>query len=234
MRDILVLILVLTFLTSALYSRFMGVIAYWWFGIFRPHEWVWSPLIESLRLPLVSALVLVVPCALQGVYPNVKGAISKLIILFLVLVFIGKITSGCTPIGVFRQEMLFQLSIVLFIVLLTVKLTTSQKRFFWLVATVGLSLAFHAGKAGISSLLGAGGTFYGASTMSGPFSGSNGFAFGSAVLLFFNIFLLHLCYSGHFFKWLPEKFNKRFVTSAITITLWIVTIGIAYNALINY
>lgn len=231
MRDIVVFVAVATFLGLALYSRFMGLVGYWWFGIFRPHDWAWSELVASLRLPLLSAMLLVIPCAMQGIYPSLRGSIPKLIFAFLFLVMFGKLTSGCMPIGAFREDMWLQFSILCYVVLLTVRLTTTPKRFFWIVAVVGLSLAFHSGKAGISSLIGIGGTYYGASTMSGLFEGSNGFAFGSAVLLFFNIFLLNLCYTGHFFKNIPYKYDTTFVRFWIKVIFWVLLVGIAYNVI---
>lgn len=231
MRDIVVFAVVAAFLISALFSRFMGLVGYWWFGIFRPHDWAWSELIASLRLPLLSALILVIPCAMQGIFPSMRGAIPKLIFTFLILVLVGKITSSCTPIGMFRQDMWLQFSILCYVVLLTVRLTDTPKRFFWIVAIVGLSLAFHAGKAGISSIIGSGGTYYGASTMSGPFSGSNGFAFGSAILLFFNIFLLNLCYTGDFFKFIPYRYDTSFIRFGVKTVFWILLVGIAYNVI---
>ena len=231
MRDVIVFILITVFFGSGLFSRFMALIAYWWFGIFRPHDWVWNDLIASLRLPLVAAALLVIPSLMQGIYPTFKGAICKLAATFLTFILIAKITTGCMPISSFRSDMWFQFSVLIFVILLTVKMTNTTTRFFWLTATVGLSLAFHAGKAGISSLIGVGGTYYGASTMTGPFTGSNGFALGSAVLLFFNLYLLSSFKNGNIKAFLPDSLSKAWMITIAKIGLWILVIGIAYNVI---
>jgi hypothetical protein len=229
MRDIVVLLVSLSFILAAMTSRFAGAIGYWWFGIFRPQDWVWGN-INTLKLPMIAIVLFVIPCLIQGLWPRFRDIISKFFLVYIVLTLLTQLVSACSPIG-FRAEYLQQFCILIFAILLTIRVTDSEQRFCWLVAIVGFSLAFHAGKAGLLGMLGMGGTYYGAATMKGLFSGSNGFAFGSAVLLFFNIFVIRMAYAKNAMEYLPKIIRKEFTLKMIKLGGPIVCLGIIYNVI---
>jgi putative inorganic carbon (HCO3(-)) transporter len=190
MRDILVLAVALIFLISAFTSRFAGAVSYWWFSIFRPHEYIYID-VTGFRLTLVATVLFVVPSILQGKVPSFRNPITLLMISFLFLGLVSSFTAGCTPLG-FRQDYLFDFTTALIAILFTIRVVETVNQMFFLILIIALVICFHAGKAGLQSLLGVGGTFYGSSEMGGMFSGSNAFALGSAVLLFFVLNVLIL------------------------------------------
>ena len=229
MRDIVVLLISLVFILAAMTSRFAGAIGYWWFGIFRPQDWVWGN-INTLKLPLIAIVLFVIPCLLQGIWPRFKDTISKMLLVYLILTLLTQVVSSCSPIG-FRTEYLQQFCILLFAIFLTIRVVDTEQRFCWLIALVGFSLAFHAAKAGLLGMLGMGGTYYGAATMTGLFQGSNGFAFGSAVLLFFNIFVIRMAYTTNALTYLPSLVRKEITLKMIKWVGPIVCLGIIYNVI---
>ncbi|MEH6713502.1 MAG: O-antigen ligase family protein [Paraglaciecola polaris] len=229
MRDIVVLLISLVFILAAMTSRFAGAIGYWWFGIFRPQDWVWGN-INTLKLPLIAIVLFIIPCLLQGIWPRFKDTISKMLLVYLILTLLTQVVSSCSPIG-FRTEYLQQFCILLFAIFLTIRVVDTEQRFCWLIALVGFSLAFHAAKAGLLGMLGMGGTYYGAATMTGLFQGSNGFAFGSAVLLFFNIFVIRMAYTTNALTYLPSLVRKEITLKMIKWVGPIVCLGIIYNVI---
>jgi O-antigen ligase len=229
MRDIFVLLISAALIFAAFTSRFAGAFGYWWFSIFRPQDWVWGN-INSLKLPLIALAVFVIPCFLQGLWPRIKDSISFLMLAWLGLAFTAAVATNCTPIG-FRQDLLFQFSIMMLAIFLTIRVTDTPKKFYLIVAIVAASIAFHSGKAGLLSLLGMGGSYYGASTLTGLFAGSNSFAFGSAVLLFFNIFIVKMAHTKNAITYLPSKLQSKRLIKAIKFFGPIVAIGMIYNVI---
>lgn len=164
-----------------------GLYTYWWFSIFRPHDWVWGSLITNLKLPLIAAILLVVPALLQKVTPKVNNAIAVLILLFLGLELLADVVNGCGNILSFRTATVFSLFVLFYIVLLSTELVDNKKKLFWLIAIISISIAAHSAKGGLHALL-TGASNYGANNLTGLFSGSNAFALGTGMLLFFMIF----------------------------------------------
>jgi O-antigen ligase len=229
MRDTLVLIAALFFLLATFTSRFAGALAYWWFSIFRPQEWVWGD-ISSLRLSLVVTVLFIIPCIFQGLIPSFRNAISTLMLLFLGFIGLAAFLTQCQQIG-FRADYLLDFSISLTAVFFTIKVVDSANKMFVLLAMIAAIISFHAGKAGLQSLLGIGGTFYGSSEMGGMFSGSNAFALGSAILLFFvlnTLMIISNKKSRRVFV-LPSRFPRLTKLSKIIVPILIV--GIIYNVI---
>ena len=133
MRDIIVLLISMILIITAITSRFAGAVGYWWFGIFRPQDWVWGN-INSLKLPLIAIALFVIPCFLQGLWPRFKDPISKLLLFYLVLTILTQVTSSCMPIG-FRAGYFQQFCVLLLAIFLTIRVTDSEQRF-WLITRV--------------------------------------------------------------------------------------------------
>ncbi len=184
MRDPVVLLACFFFLALAVKSRFGGAVAYWWFSFFRPQEWTWIP-IDGYRLPMLATILFVVLSAFQGMLPKPVDRISGATLFFLVLATLASLTSGCEPLE-FRQDYLFDFAVTVVAILTTIQVIKTWREFLILVGVVTLSVLFFSGKAGLATLVG-GGTYYGADTMGGAFSGSNAFALGSAAFLFLGL-----------------------------------------------
>jgi putative inorganic carbon (HCO3(-)) transporter len=229
MRDVVIIVFAVFLIIAATTSRFMSAIGYWWFSIFRPQDWVWGN-IHSLKLPLIALVLFVIPCFIQGLWPRTKDIMAKLMIFWLFLAVLATLTTSCNYLG-FRDGQLQQVAILILAVLLTERVVDTPRKFYLIIVVIGGSLAFHAGKAGLQSLVGIGGTFYGAATMQGLFSGSNSFAFGSAVLLFYNLFLIRMAYDKKAIQFLPKKLQSDIFLKGIKYIGPIMCFGIIYNVI---
>jgi putative inorganic carbon (HCO3(-)) transporter len=230
MRDIVIIFIVIILLITSLTSRFAGALSYWWFSIFRPHEFVWMD-ISSFRLTMVATILFIVPCIMQGLIPSLRNSISAFILLFLSLAGLASLVSNCEPIGLFRQEYLFNFTVTIVAVLFTIKVVDSANRMFALIIMIAAIIGFHAGKAGLKSMLGMGGSFAGAGTMGGMFSGSNAFALGSATLLFFllNVVIILSNKKSLNVMLLLRKFPR--LSKYAKLILPIVALGVIFNVI---
>lgn len=227
MRDHFILLLVVIFLSLSVTSRLAGLYTYWWFGIFRPHDWIWGSLLTDLKTPLLAAILFVVPSFIQNITPKVDNSLAVLMVVFFVLEVIANLLNGCSvlPIRVATIDAVF---ILFYVVLLTARLLTDYKKLFWLILIVGVSIAFHSGKAGLNAIV-SGSSSYGQNNLTGLFSGSNAFALGSGMLLFFMILCLQFINSPLFFP-NPEKwYSKPILLKIYKIFFILMIVGTFYN-----
>ncbi len=188
MRTIFILALVAIFFFKSIKSRSAALYTYWWFGIFRPHEWVWGSIMTSLKLPLIAAFLLIVPSVFQKKIPGLKHPIAILMAMLFFFEMVASVLNGCGGDGyIIRTKNLTDLAILIFTVLLSVELIKDRKTLFLLISVIAFSIAFHSGKGGLVAMA-SGANNYGANNLSGLFSGSNAYALGSAMLMFFMIF----------------------------------------------
>ncbi len=228
MRLFLILALTAIFFFHSLKSRIAGLYTYWWFAIFRPHDWVWSPLIANLRLPFVAALVLVVPALLQKKIPKIDNPIAFLMFLWIVILFIADTLNGCTTMPGVRTNTVFGLFVLIYICLLACQLINNPKHLFWLIFVLALSIAVHSGKSGIYSLVTRADN-YGISNLSGLFSGSNLYALGSGMLMFFMLFCYQNIGSRLIYKKMDKWYNSPlFITLTKFLALFLI-LGTFYN-----
>jgi len=228
MRLYLILILSITFFSLSLKSRIAGLYTYWWFAIFRPHDWVWSPLIGSLRLPFVAALVLVVPALLQKKFPKINNPIAFLMFLWIAILFIADTLNGCSAMPGVRTNTVFGLFVLVYICLLACQIINNSKYLFWLIFVLASSIAVHSGKSGIYSLV-TGADNYGISNLSGLFSGSNLYALGSGMLMFFMIFSYQHIGSSLIYKQKNKWYNNPFIIKATKFLMLLLIFGTFYN-----
>ena len=179
MRANLVLIIVAIGLLFGLRSRFVALLLYLWFALFRPQEWAWGD-IEHLRLSLVTGLVLLVPAFLTGVWPVVAHRLSlgSLALLFAALIAqIGAVDSsaGWTALDPF--------AVAIVVSLLMIRLIDTRERYLVVVAVMAGSIGFYAAKFGVGFILRAG--VPNLDGIGGAFGGNNevGIAFARAVPL---------------------------------------------------
>lgn len=227
MRNGIILLLSAIFFIIALKSRIAGLYTYWWFAIFRPHDWVWGA-ISSFRLPLIAFVLLVIPSFLQKKYPRINHPLSFLMLLWLVLVFIADQLNGCAGMLSIRTNTVLDLAVLFYVVLLSSELITDKKKIYGLMAVMALSIGFHSGKGGLYAIA-TGADFYGISHLRGLFTGSNGYALGSGLLLFFMIFTFqHI----HFFLTFNTKkkwYNNPFLIKIFKFFLFFIIFGTYYN-----
>lgn len=208
---------------ASLYERFFGLILYWWFAIFRPQDWIWWD-VTSLRLPLIAAALFVIPCFMQGIFPRVKSTIAFLIVSWLALAFFSYLSNGC---GIRGDNQMEHLAKLVLVILLCERIVNTDKKIFWLVSVVGLSLCYHSASVGFFSLSSGGSSLYGSNHMEGSFSGSNAFALGTAALVYFVIFM------GQSINYktidiLPPSLQSGFKIKCLQLITILITIGSIY------
>ena len=228
MRLFLILSLTFAFFSLSLKSRIAGLYTYWWFAIFRPHDWVWSPLVTALRLPFVAALLLVIPALLQKKFPKINNPIAFLMFTWIVILFIADTLHGCSTMPAVRTSTAFSLFVLVYICLLACQLINNSRHLFWLIFILASSIAVHSGKSGLYSLI-TGANNYGISNLSGLFSGSNLYALGSGMLLFFMLFSYQHIGSILIYKKLGKWYNSPFIVKATKLLMAILIFGSFYN-----
>ena len=228
MRSNFILILIGFLFLAALKWRFAGLVTYWWFGIFRPQEWIYLD-VSGLRLPLVAAVLLIIPSIVQKKLPHLNNPIAKLMIFWWVTAVLANQINGCS--NVVLENALINLGILIYIVLLSGTLVETRQKLFWLIVIVGFSLAFHSGKGGIYALVSGGLSTYGAENLGGMFSGSNAYALGSAILLFFMIFASQHLGSATLYNNFPGYLNNSYVHRGFKYLMLLLTFGTIYNVI---
>ena len=125
---------------AALRNRYVALLMYLWFALFRPQDWMWVD-ITSLRLSMVFGIVLLVPALAAGLFPNASHPLSIGMILFLCSSIVSQMGAVRPDIGWLWIDFLFRLFLAC---LLLVTLTSNAKRVIGVFAVIGGSLGFHA------------------------------------------------------------------------------------------
>src|SRR5262245_31998576 len=92
MRAALVLFIVVIGLIGSIRSRYVGLLLYVWFALFRPQEFAYNS-IDSLRLSVVIWIVLVAPALLTGVIPNITHPLSLATIAFVFSTLLAQVNA---------------------------------------------------------------------------------------------------------------------------------------------
>ena len=182
MRDIVILGVAFAWLVAAFFNQFAALLFYWWLAIFRPQEFIWGD--SSIRFSLMSAFILLVLSVFKGTVPRLNHRIMVLMAVLVALQAIAVLGNGCGEQGTFWLE---HLGILLAVLLFTERLVATPRQLFWLITTIACSLGFYSARIGLASVLGGGTSFAGLSHMGGTFAGSNAFALGSALVIFYMI-----------------------------------------------
>ena len=209
---------------SALRKPFYGLLAYWWFAIFRPLDFIYADL-YSFKLPLITAVIFILISFKEKNFPYLKDVVAVTMLVFIAFMGLSRLANGCSDVFITVDPM--GTLIPMFVaVLVSVSVVKNTKELFWLVVLVGFSLGFYASKAGFHSLLG-GGSSYGVSNLKGLFTGSNAFAFGSVFFLFFNIFILQQCFNENTLSKFSAKMQKLIKLGRYGLIPY--CLGIVYN-----
>jgi probable O-glycosylation ligase (exosortase A-associated) len=162
---------------AALRNRYVALLMYLWFALFRPQDWMWFD-ITSLRLSMVFGLMLLVPALATGLFPNASHPLSVGMILFLCSSIVSQMGAVRPDIGWPWIDFLFRLFLAC---MLLVTLTSNAKRVVGVFAVIGGSLGFHAAKAGLAFVVGGGTRF--ADGLAGAFVDNNGYALGTVMIM---------------------------------------------------
>jgi putative inorganic carbon (HCO3(-)) transporter len=176
LRSLLVISLLGAGVVGGLFSRYLALLGYVWFAMFRPQEWMWWD-ISALRPSLVLGIVLAVPSLVTGVFPNLSHPISLGSIAFLFISFVSQFTAVSPELGWPALDAQARLVAV---VLFAISILNSRERIIGFVAVAAGSFGFHTAKAGLASVLGGGVRF--AAGLGGAFADNNGYALGAVMI----------------------------------------------------
>jgi putative inorganic carbon (HCO3(-)) transporter len=177
LRSLFILAILIPGFVAALRSRYVALLMYLWFALFRPQDWLWID-ITGLRLSMVLGIVLLVPAIITGMLPNITHPLSIGMALFLTSSVISQIGAVRPEIGWQWIDFLLRLFLAC---MLLVRLSSDDRRLVGVVAVIGGSLGFHAAKAGLAFVLGGGTRF--ADGLAGAFVDNNGYALGTVMIM---------------------------------------------------
>lgn len=169
MRSLFVVILIAIGFAGSVFSRHIALLTYVWFSLFRPIDWIYWDL-SSLRLSLVSGLLLLVPSLLSGVVPNITHPLSIFSWLMLGVTLLAQFTSYLEPGWVWVD----QFARLIVVSTLAVSLLTTRERISQFIAVMAGSFAFFSAKAGVVALVSGGVQF--SEGQAGTFVDNNGYA----------------------------------------------------------
>jgi putative inorganic carbon (hco3(-)) transporter len=185
----------------ALRNRYVALLMYLWFALFRPQDWLWID-ITSLRVSLVLGMVLLLPAVPAGLFPNITNPLSIGMISFLAC-------SLATQSVAVRPEIGWQwidfMARLLVCCMMLVTLASNARRLEGVLAVISGSLAFHAAKAGLAFVIGGGTRF--ADGLAGAFVDNNGYALGTVMIIPLLIAAgqgAGLVYDGRWLKWIKR------------------------------
>jgi len=199
LRTLFVLAILVPGFLLSLRSRYVALLMYLWFALFRPQDWMWID-VTSLRLSLLLGLILLVPALLSGRFPNMTHPLSIGMILFVWSASITQTVAIRPDVGWVWIDFLVRLFLASMMI---VTCATDARQVLGVVAVIGGSLGFHASKAGLAYVLGGGTRF--ADGLAGAFVDNNGYALATVMvipLLLATAQNIDLLYSGRFLRWI--------------------------------
>lgn len=191
LRTLFVSAILVPGLVGALRSRFVALLLYIWFALFRPQEWVWID-ISGLRLSLLLGILVVIPRSWFGrrpaaeqdglaeeSWPYVRHPLNAAMVLFMGVVLLSYANAMWPEVS---WPWVDYFGRVVVISLLATSLISTPERLIWVLAVMAASIGFHASKAGLMASLSGGARFY--DGLGGTFSDNNGYALAIVMTLF--------------------------------------------------
>ncbi len=203
LRTLLVFAILVPGVVLSLRSRYVALLMYLWFAMFRPQDWMWID-VTSLRLSLILGLLLVVPAVLSGRFPNMTHPLTIGMILFLGSASMTQMVAVRPDVGWVWIDFLVRLFLASMMI---VTCAEEMRQVGGVIAVIGGSLGFHAAKAGVAFVLGGGVRF--ADGFAGAFVDNNGYALATVMimpLLLATAQNVDLVYSGRFLRWIRLGF----------------------------
>jgi probable O-glycosylation ligase (exosortase A-associated) len=177
LRTLLIFAIFIPGFIAALTSPYAAALLYLWFALFRPQDWVWID-ITSLRLSLVLGVLFIIPALARGTRPDVTHPLGLGCAVFFGAALAAQTNAVAPAIG---WQWIDFLGRLLLISLLLIPLLVNAQRLVLAMAVIAGSLGFHAGKAGLASLLGGGMRF--GDGLAGAFVDNNGYALGVVMIM---------------------------------------------------
>ncbi|HVD92704.1 MAG TPA: O-antigen ligase family protein [Vicinamibacterales bacterium] len=177
LRTLFILSILVPGFVLSLRNRYIALLMYLWFALFRPQDWMWID-ITSLRVSMVLGAVLVLPALTTGLFPNVTNPMSIGMMLFLGCSLVTQSVATVPDIGWTWIDFMARLFLAS---MMMMTLVTNERRLAGVVAVISGSLAFHAAKAGLAFVLGGGMRF--ADGLAGAFVDNNGYALGTVMII---------------------------------------------------
>lgn len=203
-RSLITIVLMIAFGAAAVTSNYIAMVMYWWYALFRPHNFMWLD-ISAFRIPLLVAILFVVRTLATGHWPRFDTAAERLVALFAILALISQVVTSCQSIYALTYSHVLVLAIV---ILLTSRLLDSYARIAGLTLFMCIFVGILLAALGITTALSSG-SLYDVRIGSG---GSNGAAMVSAMatllLLPFVPILWHNSESM-LFPWMRGKIMRR-------------------------
>lgn len=177
LRTLFILSILVPGFVLSLRNRYVALLMYLWFALFRPQDWLWID-ITSLRLSMVFGMLLVLPALTTGLFPNVTNPLSIGMVMFLVSSMMTQTVAVRPDVGWLWIDFLGRLFLAS---MMMMTLVTTERRLAGVIAVIAGSLAFHAAKAGLAFVLGGGVRF--ADGLAGAFVDNNGYALGTVMII---------------------------------------------------
>jgi putative inorganic carbon (hco3(-)) transporter len=198
LRTLFVLAILVPGIVLSLRSRYVALLMYLWFALFRPQDWLWID-VTSLRLSLLLGLILLVPAMLSGRFPNISHPLCIGMILFVWSASITQTVAIRPDVGWVWIDFLVRLFLASMMI---VTCAVDARQVLGVLAVIAGSLGFHAAKAGLAYVVGGGTRF--ADGLAGAFVDNNGYALATVMiipLLLATAQNVDLIYSGRLLKW---------------------------------
>lgn len=222
MRTTALFLLIGILFIFSLVSQVATMYTYWWVAIFRPQDWVWDGGLDSLRLSLIFSIIFLGHAIYNKKTPRINHPISILIVALLLAQAAANFSVGCADFFTVHTRTLVELFLLALIVFITVETIEQKKHLYWLITIMALSIGFHSGKGGIFALT-TGADFYDRSPIGGMFSGSNTYALGTAMLVFFMIIALQCI------KHIEINSKYKLIIASFQAIMLVIILGSIYN-----
>ena len=203
LRSLLILAILVPGIYLAVRNRYVALLMYLWFALFRPQDWLWID-INFLRVSLVLGAILLVPAAFAAIYPNMRHPLSVGMLLFLGASLLAQWGATDREVGWIWIEYIVKLFLAC---MMLITLASDEKKLWGVVAVLACSLGFHAAKAGLAYVLGGGERF--GEGLAGAFVDNNGYALGTVMImpmLLATAQNIELVYTGRWLPWLRRGF----------------------------
>jgi|KBSSwiS6_1023812.scaffolds.fasta_scaffold09117_2 probable O-glycosylation ligase (exosortase A-associated) len=211
LRLIFVVALLATGSVLALQGPFYALLLYLWIAYFRPEQWVWTDVFQTIPISFVAGAYLVV----RSLASSTSFRLDLRTALLLAILLLSAASTFNSEFLAYCQPFLWDFAKALIVTYLIAILATDAARLRLVMLTIALSLAFEGAKQGWAQLILHPG---GANTNELPFLGdNNGVAVGMLMLVPLLVALARTASS----RW--ERWMHRFLA-----------IGVLYRALSTY
>ncbi len=214
-RSLVAIFLMIVFAKAAAASSYTAMLMYWWYALFRPHDWMWWD-IKSFRIPLIAAGIFVAYSFLTRHVPRFNNLIHVLLGVYAANVIGSQLATYCeSPTELTYGHVL----ILTFVVLLTASYLTTLPHILALILAITLFFSFNAAFLGVEVLI-SGGTLYDIEVGAGTMSGTNAVSLAGAMTIFLCLPMVYLLRYGKDELFLPFLQRKTLRNILLVLVLF--------------